>query len=297
MANKKHCGFIAVVGRPNVGKSTLLNGILAKKVSITSNKPQTTRQQIYAIKTDENTQYIFIDTPGIHDDQKNLLHRRMNKAAKSCLNDVDCILIVVEAGGLREQDEQVLNLLKKIEKPKVLLINKIDRLKDKAELLPLTQKLNAIDNYTAIIPLSALKQDNLHAVLEAARAQLPEDNFHFDAEQYTDKSEKFAIAEIVREKLIRFTSQELPYATTVEVESWQEKNNTQHIHVLIWVEKSGQKMIVIGKNGEKLKSIGTQARKEIEKLLGKKVFLKLWVKVKEDWSNDQRSLTELGFYE
>jgi len=295
VTNKTKSGYIAVIGKPNVGKSTFLNTVLGQKISITSNKPQTTRHQILGVKTVEAIQYLFIDTPGIHDKNQNTMSKYMNRAAKSTLNDVDVILWLVEAGHMTAEDDYVLSLLKTVEKPVILVITKIDKLADKAQLLPFIEKTQGLLMFKTIVPISSLKEQNLDVLLAEIASVLPEGPFYFAADQVTDKNQRFLITEIIREKIIRNTGQELPYATTVEIEDWQVKGKIQHISVLIWVERPGQKNIVIGKDGEKLKTIGTQARQEIETLLGEKVFLRLWVKVKENWSNDDRLLRELGY--
>ncbi len=289
------CGYIAVIGKPNVGKSTFLNKVLRQKISITSRKPQTTRHQILGIKTVDNIQYLFIDTPGIHDKSQNAMSKYMNRAAKSTLNDVDVILWLVEAGEMTVEDEYVLSFLKTVDKPIILVITKIDQLADKRRLLPFIESMQGLLNFKTIVPISALRKENLEVVLAEVASELPEGPFYFEEGQVTDKNQRFLVTEMIREKIIRNTGQELPYATTVEIEDWQTKGKVQHISVLIWVERPGQKTIVIGKDGERLKTIGTQARQEIEVLLNEKVFLRLWVKVKENWSNDDRALRELGY--
>lgn len=288
-------GYIAVIGKPNVGKSTFLNRVLGQKISITSRKPQTTRHQILGIKTVDNVQYLFIDTPGMHDKSENAMSKYMNRAAKSTLNDVDVILWLVEADHMTLEDEYVLSFLKRVDKPIILVITKIDKIGDKARLLPFIERMQKLLNFKTIVPISSTKRQNLETLLAEIASELPESPFYFEEGQITDKNNRFLITEIIREKIIRNTGQELPYATTVEIEDWKVKDKIQHISVLIWVERVGQKNIVIGKEGEKLKTIGTDARKEIEALLNEKVFLRLWVKVKENWSNDDRLLRELGY--
>lgn len=295
MLSKTKSGYIAVIGKPNVGKSTFLNKVLGQKISITSKKPQTTRHQILGIKTVDNVQYLFIDTPGIHDKGQNSMSKYMNRAAKSTLNDVDIVLWLVEADYMTIEDEYVLSFLKTLDKPIILVVTKMDKLSDKKRLLPFIERMKDLLDFKAIVPISSQRTENLELVLSEIASELPEGPFYFEEGQITDKNTRFLITEIIREKIIRNTGQELPYATTVEIEDWQEKGTTQHISVLIWVERPGQKTIVIGKDGEKLKTIGTQARKEIEILLNEKVFLRLWIKVKENWSNDDRALRELGY--
>lgn len=288
-------GYVAIVGRPNVGKSTLLNCLLGEKVSITSPKPQTTRWQILGIQTRNNAQIIYIDTPGIHNEQKRAMNRYMNRVASSVIMDADVVLFMVDATSYREEDEDVLLKLKKTEKPVLLVINKIDLVKDKTELLPFIDKLKDKLNFAGIFPISALDADNT-ANLEAEIIKLmPEGSQLFPEDQLTDRSIRFQAAEIIREKLIRLTEEELPYTTTVEIEQFKEMENITEISAIIWVEREGQKVIIIGTGGARLKKVGTQARHEIERLIGSKVFLRLWVKVKENWTDDERALRSLGY--
>lgn len=288
-------GYVAIVGRPNVGKSTLLNCLLGEKVSITSPKPQTTRWQILGIKTLDDAQIIYIDTPGMHRDEKRAMNRYMNRVADSVLVDADVIIYMIEATQWRHEDELVLNKLKELDKPVILAINKIDLLEDKAELLPLMTKMSEKMNFVHIIPVSAMDADNTEALQAEIVKLLPEGPQLFPEDQVTDKNVRFQIAEIIREKLIYATEQELPYTTTVEIEQFAEDEKLFEIGAVIWVERQGQKIIVIGKGGSKLKKIGIQARRDIEKLLGKKVFLRLWVKVKEEWTDDDKALRGLGY--
>lgn len=295
MVTNTKSGYIAVIGKPNVGKSTFLNVVLGQKISITSKKPQTTRHQILGIKTAGHIQYLFIDTPGIHDKSQSSMSKYMNRAARSTFSDVDVILWLVEADDMTVEDEFVLSLLKTVIKPVILVVTKIDKIADKTRLLPFIERMQGLLNFKTIVPISSLKEKNLDVLLAEIASELPESPFYFAEDQVTDKNKRFLITEIIREKIIRNTGQELPYATTVEIEDWQVKGSVQHISVLIWVERPGQKTIVIGKGGEKLKTIGIQARQEIEALLDGKVFLRLWIKVKENWSNDDRALRELGY--
>lgn len=289
------CGYVAIVGRPNVGKSTLLNTLIGQKISIISAKPQTTRHQILGIQTRGAAQIVFIDTPGLHNAEKRAMNRYMNRLATSVIDDADVVIFMIDALGWKEEDEVVLKRLEQTSAPVILVINKIDKLKDKKFILPLIQEYQQKFNFAHIIPISAVRKENLETLEETLLKMLPEGPHLFPDEQVTDKNERFQIAEIIREKLIRSTEQELPYATTVVVESMKEENNLLEISAVIWVERDGQKPIVIGKDGERLKRIGTAARKDIVKLLGRKIFLRLWVKVKSDWTDDERALGSLGF--
>jgi GTP-binding protein Era len=288
-------GFVAIVGRPNVGKSTLMNHILGQKISITSSKPQTTRHRILGIKTSDDSQVIYVDTPGVHLNAKKAMNRYMNRAATTSLEEAELILFLVEATTWNEEDENVLNRLKSIKTPVVLVVNKVDRVKDKEELLPVLQELSQKMEFASVIPLSALKGSNIHELEKLVYERLPEAPPMFPEEYVTDRSERFLAAELVREKLMRSLGKELPYATTVEIESFKEEDGMLRIHALIWVERKSQKRIVIGKGGEKLKEVGKQARIDMEKLFGTKVFLQLWVKVKEGWSDNERILSSLGY--
>lgn len=295
-------GFVAIVGRPNVGKSTLLNALVGEKISITTPKPQTTRWQIFGIKTLDvaesqesfSAQLIYIDTPGLHSDEKRAMNRYLNRVASSVLLDADVVVFMIDAYW-RKEDEEVLHRLKDIEKPVILVINKIDTMEDKAALLPLIDKLKDKFNFKYIFPVSALKKDNIDALeLEIAKL-LPEGTALFPEDQVTDRSERFLAAEIIREKLILATEEELPYTTTVEIEQFAPGEKVTEISAVIWVEREGQKVIVIGKKGAKLKKIGTQARRDIEKRIHQKIFLRLWVKVKENWTDDDKAMRGLGY--
>lgn len=291
----KKSGYVAIVGRPNVGKSTLLNHLLGKKISIVTPKPQTTRWQILGIKTVDDAQIIYIDTPGMHRDEKRAMSRYMNRIASSVILDADVIVFVIDATSWRGEDDLVVKKLKETDKPIILVINKLDLLNDKAELLPVIEKLKDKLNFVHIVPISALEGENTDALEKEIANLLPAGGELFPQEQVTDKSIRFQIAEIIREKLIQETEEELPYSTTVEIEQFQEEEKLTEIGAIIWVERPGQKIIVIGKKGAKLKKVGTQARKEIEKLIGKKVFLRLWVKIKEHWTDDDKALRSLGY--
>ncbi|MCD6038758.1 MAG: era [Gammaproteobacteria bacterium] len=289
------CGYVAIIGRPNVGKSTLLNDIIGEKISIISPKPQTTRCQILGIKTVKNVQAIYIDTPGLHSAEARAMNRYMNRLANSVIVDADVIIFMVEALRWYEEDEGVLEKLEKTTAPVILAINKMDLLKDKNLLLPFIDRLKDKFLFTQIVPLSVKKRKNIEALEKIINQLLPEKPHFFLEQQITDKDEHFQIAELIREKVIQMTAQEVPYCTTVIIDSLKWKNNLLNINAVIWVEREGQKPIIIGKNGEKLKKIGTLARKDIEKLFGTKVFLRLWVKVKSNWTNNDKLLQGLGF--
>ena len=288
-------GYVAIVGRPNVGKSTLMNHILGQKISITSRKPQTTRHRILGIKTTEENQVVYVDTPGVHLNAKKAMNRYMNRAATTSLEDVDLILFLVEADTWTEEDDNVLKRLKEVKAPVFLVVNKVDRVKEKEVLLPLLQELSEKMAFASVIPLSALKGSNVEELEREVYQQLPESEMIFPEDYVTDRSSRFLAAEIIREKLMRGLGKELPYATTVEIESFKEEEGMLRIHGLIWVERQSQKRIVIGKGGEKLKEVGKQARLDMQKLFDCKVYLQLWVKVKEGWSDNERILNSLGY--
>lgn len=290
-----HCGYVALVGRPNVGKSTLMNHLIGQKISITSDKPQTTRHRILGIKSTPEYQAVYVDTPGLHLNAKKAVNRYMNKAARSVLPDVDLIIFVVEAGRWTEEDENVLQFLKSGSAPVVLAINKVDRFKDKGELLPILQEYAGKMNFAEIVPVSALRRANLESLEGVVARHLPQGDPFFPEEQITDRSERFLAAEIVREKLMRTLGQELPYALTVEIEQFKPEGQLVNIAAVIWVERDSQKKIVIGKGGANLKKIGQLARVDMERLFDSKVYLQLWVKVKEGWSDDERALSSLGY--
>jgi GTP-binding protein Era len=289
------CGFIALVGRPNVGKSTLLNHFLRQKISITSRKPQTTRHRILGVHTTQDTQYIYVDTPGLHHERKKTLNRLMNETVERVINDVDVVFFIVERTAWTDEDELVLNALKKVEKPVLLLINKVDQVQDKKRLLPHIEALSRKRAFTEIIPVSALKGHNLDIIDEVVRQYLPEGQFLFPDDQVTDRSSRFLAAELIREKITRQLGDELPYEATVEIENFKEKNGVLHIDALILVEKAGQKQILIGRDGSRLKLVGSTAREDMEKIFEKKVMLRLWVKVKSGWADNERALQSLGY--
>ena len=289
------CGYIAIVGRPNVGKSTLLNHILGQKISITSRKPQTTRHRVLGIKTRDSVQAIYVDTPGLHRGQSRAINRFMNREATNSLRDVDVVVFVIEAGRWTEEDGWVLEQLRDRDVPVVLVINKVDKLEEKSALLPFIAERSESFDFAQLVPVSALRADNLDALEHALDGFLPEGPHFFDEDQVTDRSMRFLAAEIVREKITRQLGDELPYAMTVEIEEFKPDAHVTHISAAIYVERDGQKKILIGKGGSRLKSIGSEARRDIEKLIDGKVMLNLWVKIKSGWSDDARALRSLGY--
>lgn len=291
------CGFVAIVGRPNVGKSTLLNHLLKQKISITSRKPQTTRHRILGINTSANSQCVFVDTPGLHSQFNKALNRVMNETVISVIKDVDAVLFVVERLVWNETDQLVLDALRGTTVPVLLLINKVDMLEDKDKLLPHIQQLADKRNFAEIVPVSALAGHNLDTVEALVEKYLPEGPFLFPADQVTDRSSRFLAAEMIREKVTRQLGDELPYEVTVEIEKFKQEGKILHIHGLILVDKKGQKRIVVGKEGERLKLIGSAAREDMERLFETKVMLNLWVKVKSGWADDERALQSLGYIE
>jgi len=290
-----YCGFVAIIGRPNVGKSTLLNSLVAEKISITADKPQTTRHRILGIKTIANKQAVYIDTPGVHKYNKKKINQYMNKAAFSALRDVDVVIFVIEALEWREEDEIVLEKLKKIQAPIILVVNKIDLHKEKAVLLPFLEEIAQKADFTEIIPVAALKDLQVEELQNLIFNMLPTNPLFFPIQQTTNTSEKFRLAEILREKLTRELERELPYALTVEIERLEDVNEQTVVHAIIWVERDSQKKIVIGKGGEMLKRIGTQARLDMNKIFAKRVRLQLWVKVRAGWTNDRKALENFGY--
>ena len=289
------CGYIAIVGRPNVGKSTLLNYILGQKLAITSRKPQTTRHRMLGIKTTESAQAIYVDTPGIHGNTPRAINRYMNKTASSAISDVDVVVFMVDGTKWTDDDQLVLDKLVHIKSPVFLVINKIDKLTNKNQLLPFIETMKSKMDFTEIFPVSALQKDNLDQFEEVIVGYLPEGPGFFPEDQITDRTQRFLAAELVREKLMRQLGDEIPYELTVEIEEFKQKNNVLHISTLILVEKDSQKVIVIGNKGQRLKNIGKEARLDMEALFGSKVMLNLWVKVKGGWSDDERALKSLGY--
>ena len=288
------CGFVAIVGRPNVGKSTLMNHLIGQKISITSKKAQTTRHKITGIYTDETAQFIFVDTPGFQTRHKNALNDRLNQNVTETLGNVDVILWVIEALKFGPDDLKLLKFFPK-NTPVILVLNKVDQVKDKYALQAFSDRLAQEYSFAAMVGVSARFGRNLNVLLQCARKFLPEGVALYPEEMVTDKSERFLATEIVREKLFRYLGEELPYAMNVQVESFaEEESGLKRIHIVVLVEKEGQKGMVIGKDGEKLKKISTEARLDMEKLFDCKVFLKVWVKVKSGWADDVRFLKEFG---
>lgn len=292
------CGYVAIVGRPNVGKSTLLNNLVGQKVSITSRKSQTTRHRINGILTDAQSQFIFVDTPGFQKQHTNRLHNTMNRTVIQSMRDVDVVILVIEALRFDDRDKLVVKLLPAMDspdKPVILVVNKVDRLADKSQLLPFLEKMAKEYAFAAIIPVSAEKGIQLADLIRTVRSYLPQNPPLFDENEVTDRSEQFIAAELVREKLFRLLGEEIPYSTSVIIDQCTMEGELRKIHASIIVDRSNQKAIVIGKDGEKLKLIATQARKDMEQNFGGKVFLKVWVKVKSGWADDARALKSLGY--
>ena len=293
--DQEKSGYVAIVGRPNVGKSTLLNHILEQKISITSRKPQTTRHQILGIKTEGKIQTAYVDTPGLHKKAPQAINRYMNRVAHSALQDVDVVIFVVDRIEWNDDDDMVLEKLQNVSCPVMLVVNKVDWIKDKNTLLPHMESLAKKYAFKDIIPISALSGTNVDQLEKLIVEELPLGPHLFPEDQITDRSERFMVAEMIREKVMRQLGQELPYALTVEIEEFKQKGKIWHINALILVEREGQKRIVIGKGGARLKSIGTEARKDIEVLLDSKVMLRIWTKVKSGWADDDRALRSLGY--
>ena len=290
-------GLVAVIGRPNVGKSTLINGLVGTKVSITSDRPQTTRHRMLGIASFDHGQLVLVDTPGIHGAQNKAMSRVLNRAARGALEGVDAALLVVEAGRWDDEDAMALAALKEAKVPVVLVVNKIDRLREKNDLLPYLAQVNEGRDFAAVHPLSALKRQGLEDLVVTLLPLLPEQPALYDEDDVTDRSMRFLAAEFVREQLMRQLGAELPYASAVEIERFEEDGNMFRIGAVIWVERDSQKAIVIGKGGARLRSIGTKAREQMEKLFGRKVFLETWVRVRQGWSNDEAALRALGYSE
>ena len=292
---QKYCGYVAIVGRPNVGKSTLLNHLLGQKLCITSRKPQTTRHTLLGIKTEGEFQMIFVDTPGIHTNQERAINRVMNRSAASVIADVDVVIFVVDRLEWSEADEYVAKYLSNNDVPLIVAVNNIDMIDDKEALLPHLNFLSSKVNAEELIPLSALRRTNLDELETKIKNYIPQKVHLYPEDQITDRSERFLAAEIVREKITRQLGAEVPYQVTVEIEEFRAEKKITHISALILVERDGQKKIIIGTNGERLKKIGEQARADIESLLGCKVMLRTWVKVRSGWSDDERALRSLGY--
>jgi len=290
-------GFVAIVGRPNVGKSTLLNHILGFKLSITSRKPQTTRHRVLGIWTENECQIAFVDTPGMHTDQPKAMNRVMNQTAEQALSGVDAVVMLTDGKIWNELDQRVYEKVSRSDAPKYWVINKVDKLDNKNELLPHIQNTVETHRFDEVFPVSALKNLNLEPLLDTLKLQMPDGPFMYEEDQITDRSERFLTAEIVREQIMRQLGDEVPYETTVEIESFEHSGDRVGIHALISVERDGQKAILVGEGGTRLRQIGIEARKRLENLLDAHVALKLWVKVRASWSNDERALKSLGYFE
>ena len=288
------CGTVAIVGRPNVGKSTLLNHILGMKLAITSRKAQTTRHRLLGIHTTANTQFVFVDTPGFQQKHLNALNKSLNKTVTTVLTEVDVVLFVIEPMKLGDADKKVLELLPK-DKPVLLVVNKADLMGDKNNLLPLIQDFDLLHPFVGIIPVSAKKSLHLDELLSETRKHLPEQPAMYGEDELTDKTERFLAAEMIREKIFRLLGDEVPYAVTVEIEKFETVKNLKRIFAAIIVDKDSQKPMLIGKNGDKMKQISTEARQDMEKLFGCKVYLETWVKVQGGWADDARALKSLGY--
>jgi GTP-binding protein Era len=294
--SNQQCGMVAIIGRPNVGKSTILNQILGQKVSITSRKPQTTRHRIMGIDTLDECQAIYVDTPGLHSDERRAINKLMNRAASSSLAEVFLVLFVVEGTRWTDDDEMVLNKIKQAKLPCWLLVNKTDKVENKSELMDQLKFLGEKYDFENVIPVSAKQGKQIEHLRQLVLKALPVSEFYFPDDYITDRSSRFMAAEIIREKLMRFTGDELPYSTTVEIEQFKlTPTGVFHINGLILVERETQKRMIIGKAGKHLKTMGAEARKDMEALFDNKVFLELWVKVKAGWADDERALRSLGY--
>lgn len=288
------CGKVAIVGRPNVGKSTLMNHLIGMKLAITSRKPQTTRHRIAGVVTTPDAQFVFLDTPGFQESHKNALNRLLNRTVAQAAEEADVVVFLVDSLIFDERDERVLSLLPK-DRPVVLAINKVDRLDDKSRLLPHLAKMQERFPFAACVPISAKQGHNLDKLKAELRQYLPEQPAMYDTDDFTDRSEKFLVAEFIREKVFRYVGDELPYSASVVIEQWQEEGKLRRIHAAIVVEKTSQRAILIGKGGEKLKQIGTEARLDLEKLMDCKIYLELWVRVKKGWADDDRMIRQYGY--
>ncbi len=291
-------GYVSIIGRPNVGKSTLLNHLVEQKLSIVSRKPQTTRWNLLGIKTSSDYQIIYIDTPGLQKDPKIALNQHMNREVSNTLNYIDITLFVVEASKWNELDENVIKLLEKSSASQLFLVlNKVDKIANKNDLLFFINTVSKKTKFKEVIPVSATKGTGIEDLESAIIKNLPVASPLFPEDQVTDRSERFFAAEFIREKLMTRLSDELPYHLSITIDEFKEKNNVLHIHACIWVERKGQKSIVIGKEGSVLKAVGKEARKDLEDMFGKKVNLKTWVKVKKKWTDSEQALKQFGYYE
>ncbi|MFT4676339.1 MAG: GTP-binding protein Era [Candidatus Azotimanducaceae bacterium] len=295
LMDKSRCGYVAIIGRPNVGKSTLLNNILGQKVSITSKKPQTTRHQLLGIKTTPKCQFLYVDTPGIHGKEPRAINRYMNRSAKTVVRDVDVVVFVLDRTDWQDDDEIASETVRRHKDHLIIAINKVDLLKDKQRLLPYLAQLKEKFPAAELVPISAEQGENVDRLESLIESKLPPGAALFPDDQITDRSTRFLVAEIIREKIMRQLGEEVPYAATIQIESFKDSGKTIHIEAVVFVERDGQKAILIGKKGEKLKRIGTDARQDIETLLERKVMLNIWVKVKANWSDDDRALKSLGY--
>lgn len=292
-------GFVALIGRPNAGKSTLLNRLLGQKLAITSRRPHTTRHQLLGIHTTKDYQMVFVDTPGMHDGKQNSMNRYINRTARASLLGVDAVVVLISPRGWTDADRSVLEAATREGVPVIVAINKIDTLEDRESLLPLLSETSDMfgDSVKEVVPISALKGDNLDRLEQALLSYLPLQPALFPEDQVTDRSLRFMASEFVREQIFRQLGQEVPHATAVSIESWKDEPKLVHIEAIIWVERSGQKAIIIGKKGARLKEIGSEARKNLQELVGKKINLQLWVKVRENWRDNEAVLRNLGFGE
>jgi GTP-binding protein Era len=289
-----HSGYIAIVGRPNVGKSTLLNHLVGQKISITSRKAQTTRHRIIGILTEEHTQFVFVDTPGFQTQYMNTLNRGMNRVVTNSMREVNVVLFVIEARHFDERDREVLKLLP-TDVPVILVINKADLMQDKSELLPFIQQIDTERHFAAIVPVSARQNKHLDTMLDAVRPYLPEGEQIYAEDEVTDRNERFLAAELLREKVFRFTGEELPYSVSVIIEQFKLEGKLRRINAAILVDKEAHKAMLIGAKGEKLKEIATQARLDMEKLFDGKVFLEVFIKVRSGWADSPQMLKTLGY--
>lgn len=293
--NSTRCGYIAIVGRPNVGKSTLLNSIMDQKISITSKKPQTTRHQLLGIKTRDQAQFLYVDTPGIHANEKKAINRYMNRNARSVIRDVDAVIFVVDRGSWNKEDELVAEALQGHSGQLIIAVNKFDLLESKNKLLPVLETLQKRFPEAEIVPVSALTAENIELLENLIVERIPYSEFYFPDDQITDRSERFMVAEIIREKLMRQLGDEVPYSASIQIDRFERTSKIVHIAATIFVEREGQKSILIGSGGSKLKRIGSDARIDIERLLDRKIMLTNWVKVKSGWSDSERALKSLGY--
>lgn len=293
--DKYRCGYVALIGRPNVGKSTLMNRILGQKLSIVTAKPQTTRQQVAGIKTSDRGQVIYIDTPGIHLAAKRALNRYMNRIAQAAFHDVDLILFLVEAGRWSKQDEHVARSLKSVNVPVILVVNKIDLMPDKSKMFRFLEEEARSDRFSEVLMIGARSGDGVDDLEEKVLAELPFSRPFYDEDQFTNRSSRFLAGELIREQLMLRLHQELPYSLTVEIEEFKEEKGILRIGAVIWVERKGQKQIVIGKGGDVLKQVGSRARHALQELFEQKIFLRMWVKVSRDWSDNERALKQFGY--